>query len=123
MTGLEGDNSRAQSNSATGQAASVKLLDAEALAVLAAARQGLCDLTRAQIVQALRVGPLAVSDLTRIIGRTRTVISQHLRILRNAGLVEARRQGRWLYYRLASARAVSVVQAALEAAIGPATSA
>jgi ArsR family transcriptional regulator len=83
---------------------------------LAAAQRALCDPTRAQIVRALGVGPLAVTDLTRVIGRQRTVTSQHLRVLREAGLVEARRQGRSVYYRLTSVPAVHVAQTALEAA-------
>lgn len=77
----------------------------------------MCDPTRAQIARALGVGPLAVRDLTRVIGRSRTVTSQHLRVLREAGLVEASRDGRAVVYRLSKARAVEVAQTALEAAV------
>ena len=45
-------------------------------------------------------------------------MSQHLRVLREAGLVETQRSGRWQYYRLTRRRAVAVVQAALDAASG-----
>jgi len=69
-------------------------------------------------VRALSAGPLAVKDLTHIVGRPRTVMSQHLRVLREAGLVETQRSGRWQYYRLTRRRAVAVVQAALDAASG-----
>jgi ArsR family transcriptional regulator len=116
MTGLEGDDVGTLSDPAILRVARAALLDANATSVLAAARHAVCDPTRAQIVRVLGTGPLAVSDLTRIIGRQRTVTSQHLRVLRDAGLVEAHRHGRSLYYRLTSAQAVHVAQTALEAA-------
>jgi ArsR family transcriptional regulator len=116
MTGLEDDNVGTLSDPEALRAARAALLDATATSVLAAARHVVCDPTRAQIVRVLSTGPLAVSDLTRIIGRQRTVTSQHLRVLRDAGLVEARRHGRSLYYRLTSVQAVLVAQTALEAA-------
>ena len=100
-------------------AARAALLDTRALALVTAAGRAICDGTRAQIVCALSVGPLAVTDLTRVIGRPRTVTSQHLRILREAGLVETQRNGRWQYYRLSRRRAMSVAQAALDAASRP----
>jgi DNA-binding transcriptional ArsR family regulator len=103
-------------SSAIVSAAKAALLDSTATSVLAAAHPAVCDPTRAQIVRALGVGPLAVNDLTQVIGRQRTVISQHLRVLREAGLVETRRQGRRLFYRLSSAHAVHVAQTALDAA-------
>jgi len=101
---------------ATFRAARAALLDGRATAVLAAARHAVCDPTRAQIVRALGVAPLAVGDLTRLIGRQRTITSQHLRVLREAGLVVARREGRSQYYQLTRAHAVRVAQVALEAA-------
>ena len=113
---MKGDDVGTLSDPATLRAARAALLDAAATSVLAAARHAVCDPTRAQIVRVLGTGPLAVSDLTRIIGRQRTVTSQLLRVLRDAGLVEARLHGRSLYYRLTSAQAVHVAQTALEAA-------
>ena len=101
---------------ATVRAAKAALLNTMAIAVLAAAQPAVCHPTRAQIMRALGVGPLDVTDLTRILDRRRTVISQHLRVLRTAGLVEARRQGRSIYYRHTSIHAVQVALTALEAA-------
>jgi ArsR family transcriptional regulator, zinc-responsive transcriptional repressor len=100
-------------NNARIRAAKAALLDARATSVLAAAQRAVCDPTRAQIVRPLGSGPLDVSDLTQVIGRRRTVISQHLL---EAGLVEGTRQGRSIYYRLASKHAVQVALIALEAA-------
>jgi DNA-binding transcriptional ArsR family regulator len=45
------------------------------------------DPTRLAIVERLVEGPLAVVDLTRTLSVTRPAVSQHLRILKDAGLV------------------------------------
>jgi DNA-binding transcriptional ArsR family regulator len=97
------------------RSARAALLDANAVSLLAKTRPAICDPTRAQIVRALGIGPLPVTDLTRVIGRQRTVTSQHLRVLREAGLVEARREGRTVVYRLARVRAIRVAQTTLDA--------
>jgi len=69
--------------------------------VLAArVREVVCEPTRTQIVRALSAGPLSVSDLALTVGRSRSSISQHLRILRQDDVVQARRRGRVSYYAL-----------------------
>jgi ArsR family transcriptional regulator len=113
---LEQPTSSLRADPAIVRAAQVALLDARAAAVLATACRALCDPTRAQIMRALGAGTLTVTDLTGVIGRRRTVTSQHLRVLREAGLIQARRQGRALYYQLTAEPAVIVAQAALMAA-------
>jgi ArsR family transcriptional regulator, lead/cadmium/zinc/bismuth-responsive transcriptional repressor len=100
------------------RSARAALLDAGAVSLLARAKPAICDPTRAQIVRALSIGPLPVTDLTRVIGRQRTVTSQHLRVLREAGLVETRREGRMVVYRLARVKAIRVAQATLDAVAG-----
>ena len=62
----------------------------------------LCDGTRLKIVRALRDNQLAASDLARILGRSRSATSQHLRVLREADIVEPSRKGNVVRYRLAS---------------------
>jgi DNA-binding transcriptional ArsR family regulator len=63
-------------------------------------REVLCEPTRAQIVRALSAGPLSVTDLAATIGRSRSVASQHLRILREEGVVSSTRRGRVAFYSL-----------------------
>jgi DNA-binding transcriptional ArsR family regulator len=63
-------------------------------------REVICEPTRAQIVRALSAGPLSVTDLAVAIDRPSTVISQHLRVLRREGVVEATRRGRVVFYAL-----------------------
>lgn len=45
-------------------------------------------------------GELCVCELTHAVGASQPMVSRHLAELRRNGLVEARRQGQWMYYRL-----------------------
>jgi ArsR family transcriptional regulator len=49
----------------------------------------------------LRVEELCVCDIGFVMGFTQTKVSRHLSYLKNAGLVEDRRQGLWMLYRIA----------------------
>lgn len=60
----------------------------------------LADPLRAQIVALLAVEQLCTCHLVEATGATQTNISNHLRAMRQAGLVEAEPQGRFTYYRL-----------------------
>jgi len=77
------------------------LLDGAASELLQSVRDILCEPTRTQIVRALSPGPLSVGDLAAILGRSKSATSQHLRVLRDAGIVSARRRGRAVIYSLA----------------------
>ena len=61
-----------------------------------------CEPNRTQIVRALGAGPITVTDLAAAVGRSRSVASQHLRLLREEGFVRAKRRGRRVYYILTS---------------------
>jgi ArsR family transcriptional regulator, lead/cadmium/zinc/bismuth-responsive transcriptional repressor len=60
----------------------------------------LCDGTRLKIVRALRDNQLAASDLARVLGRSRSATSQHLRVLRENDVVQPTRNGNVVRYRL-----------------------
>jgi len=62
----------------------------------------LCDATRLKIVRALRDNELAASDLARVLGRSRSATSQHLRVLRETDIVQPTRRGNIVRYRLAA---------------------
>lgn len=70
----------------------------------------LCDATRLKIVRALRDNQLAASDLARVLGRSRSATSQHLRVLREANIVEPSRNGNVVRYRLASDLNAEILQ-------------
>jgi DNA-binding transcriptional ArsR family regulator len=69
---------------------------ADAARVLSA----LADPTRRQVLEGLRAGPRSVGDLTAAVPVSQSAVSQHLRVLREAGLVSERRDGTRRLYRV-----------------------
>ncbi len=63
--------------------------------------KALADETRLRILALLTSGELCVCDLMAALELPQSTVSRHLATLRNAGLVVDRRQGVWMYYRLA----------------------
>ena len=66
----------------------------------ALAMDALGDGTRREILERLRKGPLAVGELAAELPVSRPAVSQHLRVLREAGLVTERRNGTRHLYRV-----------------------
>ena len=64
----------------------------------AALFHALSDVTRLAIVQRLRGGERCVCDLTDLLDAAQSRLSFHLKVLRESGLVDCRREGRWAYY-------------------------
>lgn len=60
----------------------------------------LCDPTRLRVLEALREGERCVSEIVQQVGLSQSVVSHHLGILRRSGLVEARREGKRIHYRM-----------------------
>lgn len=61
----------------------------------------LADKTRLRILDLMREGETCVGRLTEALGESQPKISRHLAYLRSAGLVEARRDGKWIHYSIA----------------------
>lgn len=61
------------------------------------------DPTRLRILHLLRGGELCVGDLVGILDLPQPTVSRHLGYLRRSGLVATRKQGLWIFYRLAAA--------------------
>jgi ArsR family transcriptional regulator len=60
----------------------------------------LSDPLRIQVLDLLRSEELCVCDLCEHLGTTQSKLSFHLKTLKEAGLVRARQEGRWIYYSL-----------------------
>ena len=60
----------------------------------------LSDGTRLSIMERLRRGERCVCELTDALDAAQSRLSFHLRVLKEAGLVTDRREGRWMYYTL-----------------------
>lgn len=62
--------------------------------------QAVAESTRLSIVRLLAQGERCVCDLQDELGVAQSRLSFHLKKLRDAGILEDRREGRWVYYRL-----------------------
>jgi len=60
----------------------------------------LADRTRRRILNLMREREICVGDFTGILDVSQPKISRHLAYLKNAGIVSARRDGKWMYYRI-----------------------
>jgi len=56
--------------------------------------------TRIKIIELLKAGPLSVNTMADALGVTQSAISQHLRVLKQAGLVTDERKGYHIFYSL-----------------------
>lgn len=74
-----------------------------ALAELAEVAGALSEPHRLKALGMLVEGELCLCDLTEGLGLAASTVSNHMAILRRAGLVEARKDGRWMYFRLTRA--------------------
>lgn len=76
--------------------------------------KALADENRVRTLLALRKGELCVCQITELFGLAPSTISKHLSILHQAGLVESRKDGRWIYYKLAQNVAAPAVRGAIQ---------
>ena len=75
--------------------------------------KALADEKRVRTLLALRKGELCVCQITELFGLAVSTVSKHLSILYQANLVESRKEGRWIYYRLPGKEAPVAVRAAI----------
>jgi DNA-binding transcriptional ArsR family regulator len=83
--------------------------------------KALADESRLRILMALHDGEICVCQITELMGLAMSTVSKHLSVLYQAGLVNARKEGRWMYYSLpgkgtptAAREAVSWVRRSLD---------
>ena len=63
--------------------------------------RAVADPNRIRILTMLKGGELCVCQITAVLELAAATVSKHLSLLRMAGLVRQRKDGRWIYYRLA----------------------
>jgi DNA-binding transcriptional ArsR family regulator len=92
-------------------------LTPEALTALRESAEKCCALLKALahedrllLLCQLTEGERNVGELEELVGVHQPSLSQHLGKLREEGLVETRREGKYIYYRLASAEVIQVMQ-------------
>lgn len=64
----------------------------------------LADRTRLRLLNLMRNGEICVYFLVEVLGESQPKISRHLAFLRSAGMVETRRDGKWIYYKIVEPR-------------------
>lgn len=77
----------------------------------------LSDRTRLRLLNLMRDREVCVCYFVDILGQSQPKISRHLAYLRRAGIVSARREGKWMHYRIArptDAAAAAVLEATLQ---------
>ena len=75
--------------------------------------KALSDENRVRALMMLRKGELCVCQLIEVLRLAPSTVSKHMAVLYQAGLVDARKQGRWNYYRLADGDAPAYVLEAI----------
>jgi ArsR family transcriptional regulator, arsenate/arsenite/antimonite-responsive transcriptional repressor len=68
---------------------------------LMAVLKALADENRMRALMALSRGELCVCQIVELLGLAPSTVSKHMTILKQARLVDSRKQGRWMFYRLA----------------------
>jgi ArsR family transcriptional regulator, arsenate/arsenite/antimonite-responsive transcriptional repressor len=68
---------------------------------LMAVTKALADENRVRILMALRPEELCVCQIVELLGLAPSTVSKHMAILKQARLVDSRKEGRWMFYRLA----------------------
>ena len=71
----------------------------------------LADTTRLRLLSMMRSREICVCFFTAVIDAPQPTISRHLAYLRGKGLVEARREGKWMHYRLVKPRDKALAEA------------
>jgi ArsR family transcriptional regulator, arsenate/arsenite/antimonite-responsive transcriptional repressor len=67
--------------------------------------KALADENRVRALTALSPGELSVYQIIELLGLAPSTVSKHMAILKQARLVDSRKQGRWMFYRLAKREA------------------
>jgi DNA-binding transcriptional ArsR family regulator len=78
-----------------------------------AVTKALGDENRIRMLLALQGGELCVCQITELFGLAASTTSKHLSILYQAGLLDSRKQGRWMYYSLPGKAAPAAAREAI----------
>ncbi|MEL6047791.1 MULTISPECIES: ArsR/SmtB family transcription factor [Methanothrix] len=76
--------------------------------------KAVADPCRLRIVKLLKEGELCVCEIMTALDKPQSTTSHHLSILREAGLVRERKDGKWSYYRLADSAVNEMIKQARE---------
>jgi len=70
--------------------------------------------SRLMIIDALKDGDMCVQDLTQLVGADQSTVSKHLSVLRNAGILEDRKDSNRVFYHLKTPCVINFFDCAME---------
>jgi len=80
--------------------------------------KALADENRVRILAALHRGERCVCQIIELLDLAPSTVSKHLAILKQARLIEARKDGRWMHYRLADPESPRIAHDAIQWVMG-----
>ena len=93
------------------------MIEPELVPLVAARFKALAEPRRLAILSALQSGEKSVGELAEATGRPQPNVSQHLASLTHAGLVEARRDGTRVFYRIADPTVLRICDAVCDSLV------
>jgi ArsR family transcriptional regulator len=93
------------------------LLERELIPLVAERFKALADPQRLALLSALQKGERSVSELAKVTKRPQPNVSQHLASLAAAGLVEARREGNRVFYRIVDPYVMRICDAVCDSVV------
>ena len=111
LTRLIGDSCRAEQRVDRLRAA-IEKIDAGELKREAEIFKALADPCRLTIIRLLKEGELCVCEIMTALDRPQSSTSHHLSILKDAGLIKERKDGKWSRYRMADGAVVEMMNLA-----------
>lgn len=90
----------------------VKGLDEEEIHLETRIFKALADPNRLKIVKLLKEGELCGCELTIALSNSQSTVSHHLSVLKNAGLIRERKEGKWSYFRLSEGAVIEILNQA-----------
>ena len=111
--GEPGDLNTPTAESEAAGPAATSFQEGTSLRDFTAITKALADETRVRVLMTLQRGELCVCQIVELAGLATSTVSKHMSILKQARLVESRKVGRWMYYRLADESEPPVVHHAI----------
>lgn len=74
--------------------------------------KALSDVNRLKIIQLLKEGELCACELTFALSNSQSTVSHHLSVLKNAGLIKERKEGKWSYFRISDGAVIELLKQA-----------
>lgn len=74
--------------------------------------KALADINRLKIINLLKEGELCACELTIALPNSQSTVSHHLSVLKNAGLIKERKDGKWSYFRLSDGAVIELLNQA-----------